>query len=1076
MLAFCLSVFNFAQVASSTPRTASAQSEESALRALVEKYFAANGKSDLEGVLALWSQKSPNLEAYRKSLPQQFANGDVNFSGLVVSRVKVENEKASLRAAITLSSIDQKSQQKSDRQLIRTFEFVKEAVEWKVWRYAPAAEDLAVALSNAGSGAEREALLTEERELATAELGPALLAQGGRLARQGNYDRAREIQELAFEVSERSGDKKLMIGALLSIGSTHLSQGDFPKALQRYQQGLKIAEESGDQLGMLRALNNIGVTYKQQGDSANALEQYQRSLKIAQALGDKPGIAGALNNIGVIFKLQGDYTRALEQYRQSLKISEELGDRGIIANALKNFGNLYFVQGNYAQALEQLQRSLKIMEELGDRPGIAGVLNGIGMVHKRQGNNTQALEQFQRSLKIAEEVGAKPTMATSLINIGITYGAQGDRRLELEQYQKSLKIAEEIGDKRGISRALGSIGNIYQVRGDHAQALEKHRQSLKIIEDLNDKEGAAETLNCIADAHQAQGHHAQALQVAERAADLAQALGNLHSLEIARHAAGRAYLSLGQLDRARQAFDASINSIELIRAQVAGGEQERQQFFESRVDPYQGMIELLLARNDPGEALTYAERARARVLLDVFSGGRIRITKAMTGAEIEREGQLNGQLVSLNTQILREKQRQPADQNRLNQLDAQLRKARLEFEAFRTNLYLSHPELKVQRNEIRPLSLDDAANLIPDARTALLEFIVTEENVYLFVLTKETSAPVTLMTYPIRIERQLLAEKVERFRRRLANRDYDYRKLSQELYGLLLKPAEEQLRNKTNLIISPDRVLWDLPFQVLQPKEDRYLIEDATISYAPSLSVLRELQVLRKKRPSRDAALMLALGNPELGNQTVTLTKSILMDAELQPLPEAGKQVLALGQLYGKEHSAVYTGPAAQEEVVKRESAKYRIFHLATHGILNDASPMYSNLMLAQTPGKRDEDGLLEAWEIMNLNLNADLAVFSACETARGRIGTGEGVIGLTWALFVAGCPTTIVSQWKVESSSTTALMVEFHKRYKTRFDNPHSAPSAAECMRQASLKLMKDKQYSHPFFWGAFVVVGDGH
>ena len=54
-------------------------------------------------------------------------------------------------------------------------------------------------------------------------------------------------------------------------------------------------------------------------------------------------------------------------------------------------------------------------------------------------------------------------------------------------------------------------------------------------------------------------------------------------------------------------------------------------------------------------------------------------------------------------------------------------------------------------------------------------------------------------------------------------------------------------------------------------------------------------------------------------------------------------------------------------------------------------------------PGDKNEDGLLEAWELMQLDLKADLAVLSACETARGRYGVGEGMIGLTWALFVAG-------------------------------------------------------------------------
>jgi len=89
---------------------------------------------------------------------------------------------------------------------------------------------------------------------------------------------------------------------------------------------------------------------------------------------------------------------------------------------------------------------------------------------------------------------------------------------------------------------------------------------------------------------------------------------------------------------------------------------------------------------------------------------------------------------------------------------------------------------------------------------------------------------------------------------------------------------------------------------------------------------------------------------------------------------------------------------------------------------------MYSHLVLAQGAERGQEDGLLEAWELMNLDLRAELVVLSACETARGRVGAGEGMIGLTWALFVAGAPAVVVSQWSVESASTTELMIEFHR------------------------------------------------
>jgi CHAT domain-containing protein len=118
--------------------------------------------------------------------------------------------------------------------------------------------------------------------------------------------------------------------------------------------------------------------------------------------------------------------------------------------------------------------------------------------------------------------------------------------------------------------------------------------------------------------------------------------------------------------------------------------------------------------------------------------------------------------------------------------------------------------------------------------------------------------------------------------------------------------------------------------------------------------------------------------------------------------------VRAVGLLFGALNSKIYVGSEAREERVKTGAGEAGILHFATHGVLNNAAPMYSHLVLAQ--GDKNEDGLLEAWEVMDLDLKADLAVLSACETARGRYRAGEGIIGLTWALFVAGVPTTVVS------------------------------------------------------------------
>jgi CHAT domain-containing protein len=252
------------------------------------------------------------------------------------------------------------------------------------------------------------------------------------------------------------------------------------------------------------------------------------------------------------------------------------------------------------------------------------------------------------------------------------------------------------------------------------------------------------------------------------------------------------------------------------------------------------------------------------------------------------------------------------------------------------------------------------------------------------------------------------------------------------------------------------------------------LIEDAAIAYAPSLTVLREM-MKRQKNQGADAApaTLLALGNPLLGQETVNRAALTLRDGKLDPLPEAEQEVKALRQLYGTSHSKVYIGAEAREDRVKSEAGQARILHFATHGMLNNASPMYSHLALAG--GGANEDGLLEAWELMQLNLKADLAVLSACETARGRIGAGEGMIGLSWAMFIAGVPSIVVSQWKVESAGTRDLMVNFHRALISQPGAGKAKPTKTEALRQAALKLMKNPETRHPFYWAGFVLMGDG-
>ena len=365
--------------------------------------------------------------------------------------------------------------------------------------------------------------------------------------------------------------------------------------------------------------------------------------------------------------------------------------------------------------------------------------------------------------------------------------------------------------------------------------------------------------------------------------------------------------------------------------------------------------------------------------------------------------------------------------------------------------------------------------LLPDAASALLEYTVADDETYLFAVTKAAGKPgAEVRVYRLPIKQDELAGQTEAFRRQLAARDLGFRARAVKLYELLLKPAEAQLKGKTNLVIVPDNTLWDLPFQALLAGGNRFLIEDAAIAYAPSLTALREMTRRRKNQGANSASTtLLALGNPLLGRGTLNRAALTVRDEKLDPLPEAEQEVKALSRLYGTSRSKVYIGAEAREDRFKSEAGQARILHFATHGMLNNASPMYSYLALAE--GGAGEDGLLEAWELMQLDLKADLAVLSACETARGRIGAGEGMIGLSWAMFIAGVPSIVVSQWKVESAGTRDLMVNFHRALISQPLAGRAKPTKAEALRQAALKLLKNPATSHPFYWAGFVLVGDG-
>ncbi len=967
-------------------------SDEAALRALAEKYFAAYAREDADALLKMWSARSPNLAQSRRYTQQVFAAHDrmeVRAADFVA--VKIEGEQASVRATLDVAAAEARMGAQAGPpfgKMNRVLRFVREDGEWKVWRDASVEEEMAPEIVAAKTEEERQQILAREKGLSEAELSRAVNDVGRRTADQGSYVQALAAFQLAMKFAERAAFKPGVVRALINVGYTLNLQGEYSQALESLRQAHTLATAIDNQELVGLSIVNMAVAHYRRGDYAQALESFQQGLVIGEALKNRAMVANLLNNIGGIYTAQGNPEQALEYYKRSLVIKQELGDKVTAARTLNNMGESYAQLRDFARAAEYFRQSLALKEETGDRAGTATTIMNLGVAQQEQGQYGGALEAFAKALAISEEVGDKLTTVEALYNRALVLKLQGDFRKSLETNERASELAREIGDREGL-------------------------WMLRVL-------------------------------------------------------AGEARSALGQPAEAERAFTEAVELIEALRAQVAGGEQEQQRYFETKVSPYRAMVELLVSQGRTKEALDYAERAKARVLLDVLQSGRVNVTKAMTAEEQAREKRLAGELATVGAQVAREE----GDAARLAELKTRLQKLRLEREAFQVGLYAAHPELKIQRGQAQPVSLDEARGLLPDTKTALLEFVVTGDKAFLFVLTKGAGASVDLKAYALAGPAKDLEARAEKFRKSISERNLEFGTEARELYDQLLAPAAKQLEGKSALVIVPDGALWGLPFQALRPGGEKFLVEEVAVSYAPSLTVLREMTKSRR-RPAHGSggdSVLLAFGNPALGQNASGSAAAPHLSGALFPLPEAEKQVNLLAQLYGAARSRVYTGAAASEEKAKTESARFSVLQFATHAVLNDANPMYSHVVLSHPAGE-GEDGLLEAWEMMNLNLRADMVVLSACETARGRVGAGEGVIGMTWALFVAGSPTTVVSQWKVESASTTELMLEFHRSLK---GGAKETTSKAQALRQAALKLLRGTEYRHPFYWAGFVLVGD--
>ncbi|MEO1743544.1 MAG: CHAT domain-containing protein, partial [Cyanobacteria bacterium J06629_9] len=280
------------------------------------------------------------------------------------------------------------------------------------------------------------------------------------------------------------------------------------------------------------------------------------------------------------------------------------------------------------------------------------------------------------------------------------------------------------------------------------------------------------------------------------------------------------------------------------------------------------------------------------------------------------------------------------------------------------------------------------------------------------------------------------------------------------LHQLLIDPIADLLPSEPTETVTfiPQDMLFFTPFAALQDRSGSFLIEHHTPVTAPSIQFLALTEARQQQLNSLPTApTALVVGNPTMPQVRLEINGPW---QQLPVLPGAEIEADAIARLL---ETRPLIGAAATEAAVVNQLPAARIIHLATHGLLDPVYGFQSALALAPGSG---EDGLLKTREIINLDLQADLVVLSACDTGRGRL-TGDGVIGLARSFIGAGVPSIVVSLWAIPDAPTAKLMTEFYQQLD-------QGGSKAQALRQAMLETLET--HPHPRNWAAFTLIGEAN
>ncbi|MCE7988953.1 MAG: CHAT domain-containing protein [Caldilinea sp. CFX5] len=854
--------------------------------------------------------------------------------------------------------------------------------------------------------------------------------------------------QTSVELWQALGDHFWEVVTLSQIGDILRHTNQYDAAEQVYEQLPPLVDKvltdanrpllAEEKAGLANIYNNMALFYSITGQYAVAFDLYEQALAIHAEVDNYGAIAATLDNQGTIFAKLGYYRQALDLYDLALRFAQQLYDAGLgdaeaVLSILGNMGVAYAGQGNFQQALKFHQQALDLAHQINDREGEEATLINQGLAFNALGQTQEAWAAFDQALSIAETIDDRQGKAAALNNLADLNAKAKEHEIALALYQQALAVAEQAHDQRGTGIAHSNIGQTLMALQQYDEALEHFAQALKIArqpQPLGNREAEAVALNNLGHVYYARKSYSQALDLFQQALKLAQQHGLRLNEGVAQSNIAQVQKALGQhraaivsLQKAITAFE-SIQSQLTIEALLAG-------YAAQQTTAYQRLVTWLWEDKKYSDAFDYAERARAQAFLNQLRGQGIDLYAETSSPLIQEARALLRKITGFQIERAAASAQQPQDRALLTALTADITQAQTEYAALLTRIQIAAPEDATLLTIDDPIPLPQLRNQVLDAQTTLVEYFVTDEQTFAWVVDRQGSHMAKL---PISADK--LRTEIDKLLNSVGNTQ-ETNAVASALYAVLVAPLTAYL-GQPNLLIVPHGPLHYLPFAALWNEETaRYLIQEYTLTFAPSASALP--LIYAKRNPNQGQ--LLALGNPT----------DDLVDSE--------GEVKAIAGMYGTQP---LLRKAATEGQIYANAGQVDLLHLSAHGALNEYNPLFSAIELAADEG---QDGRLEVHEIYGLNLvGVNLVTLSACETALGQQSDGDELIGLTRAFLYAGAPSVVTTLWSVRSDTTEELMVSFYTHLR-------KGETAAVALQQAQIEMLSEHS---PYYWAAFTLTGD--